>query len=99
MKRTDIPNMTEQECADELTLAEIKKLLKKARQAYQKAETLQNAAFQALEDTCIDIGLPSAAENASTLNEAITCYLQYGEFGLKNLMREIRTQYTKGGES
>lgn len=98
MKRADIPNMTARQCADELTLLEVKKLLQKARKASQKAEELQQAVFRSLEDMCIDMDTHSEAEDAETLEEAVTCYLGYGEFGLKNIMREIRAQYLKDGE-
>lgn len=93
MKRTDIPNMTAEECADELTLAEIKKLIQRARKAALKAEECQKAVFRALEDMCIDLSTPINAENAYNLEEAVTCYLQCGEYDLSGVMREIRKQY------
>ena len=95
MKRSDISNLTPEQCADELTLMEIKKILQKARKAQQKADATLTEVFQALEDMCIDLDVPSDAENADTLEEAVSCYVHYGEFGLKGLMKEIREQYSK----
>ena len=95
MKRTDIPNMSAQECADELTLMEIKKLIQKARKAQQHADECIDAVFNSIEDMCIELTAHSDAENADTLEEAICCYIHYGEYGLKNIMKEIRAQYCK----
>lgn len=95
MKRTDIPNMTPIECQDELTFDVLKKLIIKARNANKKSENAQRMVYQALEDMCIDIDTPSKAENADSLGDAISCYIQYGEFGLKNIMNEVREAYTK----
>lgn len=96
MKRTDIPNMTPIECQDELVMQSISKLIQKARRADKKAEEAIITVFNALDDMCIDIGLPSGAENAENLGDAISCYIQYGEYGLKNILKEIRAAYTKG---
>ena len=94
MKREDIPNMTEQECADELTFSEFERLLRKARARNLRAEEAERNVFQAVEDMCIDIERPSKAENAETLGDAISCFIQYGEYGATNIMKEIRAAYT-----
>ena len=98
MKRKQITSMTAQEASDELVLMEISKLLQKARKAQKKADDASHAVYQALEDMCIDLDVPSKAENADCLIDAISCYIQYGEFGCKNLLSEIRAQYTKENE-
>ena len=41
-------------------------------------------------DMCIDLDVHSDAENADTLEEAINCYVQYGEYNLSDLLKEIR---------
>lgn len=97
MKRTDISKLTAQEAADELVMMEVSKLLQKARKAQKKAEEALFAVYQALEDMCLDLDAPSKAENADCLEDAVSCYVQYGEFGCKNLIAEIRQQYTKEG--
>ena len=96
MKRTQISSMTSQEAADELVMMEVSKLLQKARKAQKKADEALCAVYQALEDMCVDLDVPSCAENADCLLDAISCYAQYGEFGCKNLLAEIREQYTRG---
>lgn len=95
MKRISISEMTPEQAADELTMMEVKKLLQKAKKAYKTAQAAEAAVFQALDDMCLDLDVPSAAENASTLGEAVTCYLNYGEYSLAGLLSEIRAQYIK----
>lgn len=95
MKRTDIPNLTPEQCNDELVFDELKKLLVKARKAEQKASDALVAVYRALDDMCIDLEVHSDAENAGNLEEAVSCYIHYGEFGVANLLKEIRQQYTK----
>lgn len=73
----------------------VKKLLQKAKKAYEKAQEAEAAVFRALEDMGIDLEVRSDAENASNLDEAITCYLCYDEYSLSDLLSEIRTQYIK----
>ena len=99
MKRTQISSMTAQEASDELVMMEISKLLQRARKAQKKADEAMFAVYQALEDMCIDLDAPSEAENADCLLDAVSCYIQYGEFGCKNLLAEIRAQYTKEGDA
>lgn len=94
MKRVPISDLTPEQAMDELTMMEVKRLLQKAKRAYDKAQEAEAAVFQALEDMCLDLEAPSEAENASNLGEAVACYLNYGEFSLSGLLSEIRTQYT-----
>ena len=89
-----ISRMSSEECAIELVIMELSKLFQKTRKAYQKAQLLERQVYKALEDMCIDLETPTKAENADILDDAITCYFQYGEYGLKNLLKEIRAQYT-----
>lgn len=99
MKHTQISQMTSEQALDESVMLELKKLIQKARKADQKAEEAHLAVFKALEDMCIDISVPFAAEGADNLGDAVSCYIQYGEFGLKNVLFEIRKQYIKADES
>ena len=96
MKRTEISKLTTQEAADELTMMALSNLLQKARKAQKKADEALWAVYQALEDMCIDLDAPSKAENADCLNDAVSCYVQYGEYGCKNLLSEVKEQYTRG---
>lgn len=95
MKRTEIPKLTPEQAADELVLEEVKKLIQKARTANQKADIALRKVYQAIEDMCIDLNSPTEAENADNLEQAIACYVQYGEYSLHDLMAEIRKQYTE----
>lgn len=93
MKREDIPNMTPEQCSDELVMISVKKLLQKARKKCKESDEALRDVYQAIDDMCIDLNVHSDAENATTLEEAINCYVQYGEYNLKDLLKEIRQQY------
>ena len=96
MRRTAISDMTLEQASDELVMMEVKKLLQKAKKAYKKAQEAEAAVFHVLEwDMCLDMDVPSEAENADTLGEAVACWLNYEEYTLKDLLAEIRAQYTQ----
>ncbi len=48
--------------------------------------------YAILEDKYVDLDVDTGAENTDTLEEAINCFVQYGEYGLTNLLKEIRQQ-------
>ena len=93
MKRKNIPNRTSEQCTDELVMLSVKKLLQKARKKSQESDAALRAVYEVIDNMCIDLDAPSDAENASTLGEAINCYVQYGEYTLTDLLEEIRQQY------
>ena len=97
MKRSAISEMTPEQAADELTMMEIKKLIQKAKRAYEKAQAAEAALYKAVDDLCLDLEVPTEAENAENLDQAISCYLHYEEFSLEGLLSEIRAQYIKQG--
>lgn len=98
VKREDIPKLTPEQAADELVFMEFEIALKSARRKSKTAQKAERLVFTLLDDMCIDADrIPSEAENADNLADAITCYLQYGEFSLSKLMREIRSAYGKEG--
>ena len=100
MKHTKISEMTEEQAMDELTFMEVKKLLQKAKKAYEKAQEMEASVFRVLEeDMCLDMEFPSSAENAANLGEAVACYLNYDEYSLSGLMKEIKAQYNKKGSA
>lgn len=48
---------------------------------------------------CIDPDeIPSAAENADNLEEAICCFIDYGEYSVSGIMREVRAAYKEAEE-
>lgn len=94
-KEKNISTMSPEECADELAIIELEKLFKKARKKNNEADKALQEVYQAIEDMCIDLDIPSNAENANTLEEAINCYVQYGEYNLKGLLKEIKEQYVE----
>jgi hypothetical protein len=95
MKKESISEMTPEECSDELVMKSIKKLLQKARKKSKESDEALQAVYQAIDDMCIDLDVHSDAENADTLEEAINCYVQYGEYNLTDLLKEIRQQYVE----
>ena len=80
--------------SSDMTKSEFKKLLERGRKAHIKAELITNELFDKLEQ---DMGLrvsilsdiPSNAENAENLEEAIQCYMQYGEYDPDLLWDEL----------
>lgn len=94
MRIENVLEMTPEECSDELVMMSIKKLLQKARKKSKESDEALRVVYQAIEDMCIDLDVHSDAENANTLEEAINCYVLYGEYNLTDLLKEIRQQYT-----
>jgi hypothetical protein len=76
-------------------ITEVGKLLKKARTLQKKANEVSFCVYQTLESMGINLDVPTRAENADCLDDAISCYIQYGEFGCKNLILEIQEQMNK----
>ena len=87
-----ISEMTPGEALTEQALAVFKRRLEQARK--KAVETATKAVFDALEDMCIEPDeIPSAAENAENLEEAICCFIDYGEYSVSGIMREVRAAY------
>ena len=40
----------------------------------------------------------AAAENAENLEEAICCFIDYGEYSVSGIMREVRAAYKEAEE-
>lgn len=77
-----------------MTKTEFKKILERGRKAHIKADLITQELFNKLDE---DMGLrhfilsdiPSNAENADNLEEAIQCYMQYGEYDPDLLWEEL----------
>lgn len=98
MKREQISKLTSEQAADELTFMEFEKLLRTAKRKAVAAQEAENSVFKALEDMCIDAeSVPTEAENADNLKEAIACYFSYDEYSATGIMREVRAAYCNRG--
>lgn len=72
----------------------LRKVIEIAKELKDKATKAEDLIFKALDDLGIDPAKYStAAENASNLAEAISCYISYGEYSVDGLMKEIRKAY------
>ena len=79
---------------EDVTKSECKKQVERGRKAHIKAELITNELFDKLEQdmglrTSILSDIPSNAENADNLKEAIQCYMQYGEYDSDLLWDEL----------
>lgn len=74
-------------------LKDIRKLIQKARKKSIELNDATQAVFDVLSD--IDLCVPTDAENADDLEQAINCYIQYGEFSIDELLDEIKQQCEK----
>ena len=84
---------------DQLTFRAIDRKIELARRAQWIADQRLKQVFVELDRLCIDPSEhPTAAENATTLEEAISCYVQYSEYTRSGLMREIKAAYGKETE-
>ena len=97
MKRTKISKRTPEQAADELVFMWFEKALRAAKRKAVSAQAAENEVFKLLQDMCIDPeSVPTEAENADSLADAITCYLSYDEYSVAGIMREVRGAYTEG---
>ncbi len=95
-KRLD--DYTPFEAQDELVFSIFERILKRAKTAADKAHAAERMVFKALEDMCIDPDcVPTGAENAENLEEAISCFLNYDEYSVAGIMKEVRGAYGKEG--
>lgn len=82
---------------DKCVFNTIQNALKRARTAALKAQAAEQNVFELLQAADIDpLEVPTGAENADNLAEAITCHLSYGEYTIPKIMKEIRGAYGMG---
>lgn len=70
--------------------------MRSARSAFMRAAKKESEIFDLIDDTFdyMDLeSVPSDAENADNLHEAISCYLQYGEYDVDSLWHELIMGY------
>lgn len=68
----------------------IKKALQKARRKYIEAEIELNNLYDFLSDINADLEVPTDAENADTLKEAINGFVQHGEYNIDGILKELK---------
>ena len=77
-----------------MTKSEFKKIVEKGRKAYVKAEDITQELFIKIEEE-LGIGkdiisdIPTNSPNADNIEEAICCYMQYGEYDTGSLWEEL----------
>lgn len=94
-----ISEMTPDEALTEQALAVFKRRLEQARRKAADSAAAKEAVFDALADMCIDPEeIETAAENAGSLEEAIYHFIDYGEYSVSGIMREVRAAYKEAEE-
>ena len=70
----------------------LRSLIESARKKQVVAQNALGSVMEAIEDLgIIDLSrFETKAENASNLEEAICCYIQYGEFDVDSIIKEIK---------
>ena len=75
---------------DRNILQEIKSNIKKDRKYAKLSEEYETKVFNMLDEIGVDAEIyKTKAENASNLQQAISCYIRYNEYSLNGLMKEI----------
>ena len=80
----------------DITLKAVECLIKAARTEQRMLDSLLNKLFSELDGLGLDMDAPTEAENVTTLDEAINCYVCYGEYSLEGLLKEIKQQLYSG---
>ena len=72
---------------------EFTSLMSAARKAYVKADKLMQALMNRINEETPDVELDkveTSAENADNFEQAVLCYLQYGEYSVDELWEELK---------
>lgn len=81
---------------DNITLAHelrnLERLMRAGISLYERISHIENNIETALRNIGISdpSTIPSKAENAENLRDAISCYMQYGEYDVDSLIDEIK---------
>lgn len=79
-----------------LTKEEFKLKIRQVRNAYIRAKNKEDELYDLIDNEYHSLDLsdiPTNAENASNLHEAISCYLSYGEYDVDSLWEELQMGY------
>ena len=71
-------------------LNEVRQLILKARRKQVELDTLIDKIYNLLNDMNVNIRGLSEAENAVYLDGAINCYIEYNEYNIDSIMKEIK---------
>lgn len=85
-----------------LTKDEFKLKMRKARNAFIRAKNKEDELYDLIDSEYNHLDLshiPSNAENANNLYEAISCYLSYGEYNIDSLWEELQLGLNKSNET
>ena len=94
MKKNHASEIIPEEALDQRVIYTLDRKLQAARNAQKIADQRLRAVFDELDKLYIEPGeIPTEAENATTLEEAIACYVQYNEYTRSGLLREIKAAY------
>ena len=78
------------------SLSVFKRLLKNAASTAEKAREAEKAVFDALDRMGIHADdVPTDAENADNLSDAISCFINYNEYSLSGIMKEVQCAHEK----
>ena len=61
-----------------------------AREYVLKMNSIMQEIFDELPNECLE--LPTDAENADTVEDAICCYIQHGEYNPEDIWKEITSR-------
>lgn len=71
-------------------IAETRKLLRRAKKAYEAAQQFESELFNRLRAFGVDLEAPAPfADNADHIEDAISCFLLYGEGDENSLIANI----------
>lgn len=71
-------------------IKEVKRRLRKAKKAYEKAQQYESDLFDVLHEYGINLDVPApSAPNADNIGDMVTCYLQYNENEEHNVIEDI----------
>lgn len=78
--------------ADSAKISKICNFILRAQALCQKADEAEATAFSLIGQLSdkSPSDYPTAAENADNLEEAISCFIHYGEYNIADLMNEIK---------
>lgn len=75
-------------------LKQLEHLLLKARKKQIELDVMVDEIHKLLDNLQVNLEGSTEAENAISLDEAITCYIQYNEYDITNIIKEIKGNMT-----